>query len=196
LPARRDDLYEGPQSRPKAPATPHTAATAAPRTDTTGAARPERPDRYRLTQRALALAAAEAAAGNLDDRIDATLAAHGYGDVFADRAALAAEAQTQWWQRLLGRLDATLNEDLAGISCDAVARMIQQAWQATVLELPGYLALAASASGAVTVRRGALRYARLLALFAGAASVDDEPLGAARTGMGWSSSCPRPPPPP
>ena len=156
---------------------------AAARTDTTGAAFSEGPDRNRLTQRAVTLAAAEAAAGHLDDRIEATLAAHGCGDVFPDRAALAAEAQTQWWQRMLGRLDATLNEDLAGIPCDAVTNVIQQAWLATTVELPGYLALVASAAGTATVRRGALRYARLLALFAGQAAVDDDPLTAARTGM-------------
>lgn len=165
------------------PALPHTAAMAEARTDTTGAALPGRADRNRLTQRALSLAAAEAAAGHLDGRIEATLAANGCGDVFPDRASLAAEAQTQWWQRLLGRLDATLNEDLAGIPCDAVADLIQQAWYATTVELPGYLALVASAAGTATVRRGALRYARLLALFAGEAAVDDDPLAAARTGM-------------
>jgi hypothetical protein len=138
---------------------------------------------YRGIQRALSLAAAEAAAGHLDGRIEATLAAQGCGHLFADRAELAAAAQSHWWLRLLGRLDCLLDDDPASVPAESRAAAIQQGWRTTVAELPGYLALAASAAGEVTVRRGALRYARLLALFAGRATVDDDPMFAARAGL-------------
>lgn len=134
-------------------------------------------------QRALSLAAAQAAAGHLDGRIEATLSANGCGDVFPERAALAAAAQSHWWQRLLGRLDALIDDDVAGIPGDATTSAIQAAWTATVRDLPGYLALSASAAGSVKVRRDLLRYARLLALFAGQAGVDEDPIVAARTGL-------------
>ncbi|MDQ6615348.1 MAG: hypothetical protein M3083_11525 [Actinomycetota bacterium] len=145
--------------------------------------RQERLSRYRMIERALPIAAQHAAAGHLDRRIEAALAAGGCGPAFANRAELAAAAQTQWWQRLLSRLDAMLDADVAGIPGAVVTAAIQQAWDATVSELPGYLALAATAAGEPNVRRGTLRYARLLALFAGLATVDDEPVGAARTGI-------------
>jgi hypothetical protein len=142
---------------------------------------------YRRQRRALEAAAAGAAGGHLANvdfgTIDAVLASQGLGGAFADGAALAVAAQSEWWHRLFGRIDCDLDDDLTGASAAESLEVVQRAWAANQRDMAGYLILAWSAAHHPAVRRDGRRYARLLALLAGQASPHDLPSKAMATGL-------------
>jgi hypothetical protein len=131
-------------------------------------------EEYRRQRRALERAAAQAASGRI---VEADPAA------FRDPAALAAAAQSEWWHRLLGRIDGDVDDDLSGASVADCLETVRRAWARQRRDMAGHLLLAWTCPSHPRVRRDGLRYARLLALFAGLAEPHDPPLVAAAEGL-------------
>ena len=137
--------------------------------------------RYRLEQRALAVAAAAAAGGV--EGIETTLAAMGWSDVLPDRLAIATAAQREWWQGLLARVDAGLDDDLAGMTPAARTAAVRAAWSEQRRDAASHLLLSSLGAGTVEHDAAERRFARLLALFAGTATVVDDFEAAADVGL-------------
>lgn len=137
---------------------------------------------YRLRREALAVAAAAAVSGPVCD-IQVALERSGCGETFRDTVQLAAAALSDWWLRFLGRLDASLEDDLGWMSASARHAAVQRAWATQTQEMPGYLALADLGRADPDNRSERLRYARLLALFAGIADVADSDDDASEAGL-------------
>lgn len=131
-------------------------------------------EEYRRQRRALEQAAGDAAAGRPVELDEA---------VFRDRAALAAAAQSEWWHRLLGRIDCDVDDDLSGASVADCLETVRRAWALQRRDMSGHLLLAWTCPGHPRIRRDGLRYARLLALFAGLAAPHDPRRVAAAEGL-------------
>ena len=137
-------------------------------------------EEYRRRRRALELAARAAAAGRF---VEIDTAVFSGGDL--GRAELAAAAQSEWWQRLLGRIDCDFDGDPTGFAQEECAETVRRAWALQARDMSGYLALAWACPGDARVRRDGLRYARLLAMFAGLARPEEPPVEAARRGLAF-----------
>ncbi|MDQ1419558.1 MAG: hypothetical protein QOJ52_1520 [Acidimicrobiaceae bacterium] len=133
-----------------------------------------RMEKYRLRQQGLAAAAACP---------EGTDVLWGPSATFADRIDLAGAAQDAWWHAVLARVDATLDDDMSAMAPEARRGAVRDAWAAQLCATPGYLPLAALGAGDRDHDARERRYARVLALFAGAADVADDADVAAEAGL-------------
>jgi hypothetical protein len=126
---------------------------------------------YRLRKSALAAAAAAAA---IDADVEATLENGAWADAFGGRLELARAAQDYWWLGLLGRLDASFDDDLSAVSPADRYTVLVRAWRSHSREASGHWSLAALGDGDSRHAAAGSRYHRVLALFAGRAEAADD----------------------
>lgn len=142
-----------------------------------------RQEQYRWRRQILDAVADDITAGRAAD-VDTLLEERGGSGAYAGALDLAAAAQSEWWLGVLGRLDAGLEDDIAAVPARARSDAVRQAWAAQCRATPGYPAVAAFGAGDAKHQAAGRRYARLLALFAGAATIADDEETA--TAAGWA----------